>query len=243
MTSKDFKVQTEVFDGPLELLLTLIEDKKLHISEISLAQVADDYIEYISREDAIPTASMAHFVLVASTLVLIKSKALLPTLELSSEEESDITELEYRLQVYKIIKDRTTPLHKMFGKKILFLHQERDSGSGMFVPDNQITQKSIRDSIGGVINEFPVVEKLSTTVVEKVMSLEDMIRKLQKRVQRTLRAQFSEIVESDASPRERKLAVAVTFLALLELVKQQQIAMTQASTFSDITIDQITEKA
>ena len=79
MDGQEYTVKTEAFEGPLELLLNLIEKRKLFISDISLAQVADDYIEYINKQEDFPMASTADFILVASTLVLIKSKSLLPT--------------------------------------------------------------------------------------------------------------------------------------------------------------------
>ena len=69
-----FKIKTDVFEGPLELLLSLVEKRKLFINEISLAKIADDYIQHLEHHNAIPMEDSANFILVASTLVLIKSK-------------------------------------------------------------------------------------------------------------------------------------------------------------------------
>jgi hypothetical protein len=90
----EFQVKTHIFEGPLDTLLSLIEKRKLFINDISLAQVADDYISYVKSLNDFPIADSAHFILIASTLVLIKSKSLLPTLTLSEEEESSIEDLE-----------------------------------------------------------------------------------------------------------------------------------------------------
>ena len=98
---KDFKVRVGEFEGPLELLLDLIEKRKLHISDVSLSQVADEFIEYTKSIEDFPIADSADFILVASTLLLIKSKSLLPNLELTVEEEENIGELEKRLALYK----------------------------------------------------------------------------------------------------------------------------------------------
>jgi segregation and condensation protein A len=95
--SDKFLVKTEAFEGPLDLLLHLIEKRKLLINEVSLIKITDDYIEYIQSHDNISLKNNAHFILVASTLVLIKSKSLLPTLELTREEEQDIEDLEARI--------------------------------------------------------------------------------------------------------------------------------------------------
>jgi segregation and condensation protein A len=103
--SSALTVKTQVYEGPLDLLLELIEKRKLLINDISLAAVAEEYIGKIKSLAELPVAETAEFVALASTLLLIKSRSLLPTLELSGEEERDIKELQYRLEVYKIIKE------------------------------------------------------------------------------------------------------------------------------------------
>src|SRR5690242_7983178 len=85
-----YTVKTPAFEGPLDLLLDLIEKHKLAISEISLAKVADDYIAYVKTFSEFPVAMSAHFILVASTLLLIKSRSLLPNLALSDDEKGSI---------------------------------------------------------------------------------------------------------------------------------------------------------
>src|SRR3989338_4435492 len=95
-------VKTEVFEGPLDLLLELIEKRKLLISDVSLAQVCDEYIAQINAMHEMPVGETAEFVSLAATLLLIKSHSLLPTLELSPDETGDIKELEYRLGLYQI---------------------------------------------------------------------------------------------------------------------------------------------
>ena len=96
----EYQVKTHIFEGPLDTLLSLIEKRKLFINDISLSKVADDYIAYIKSLENFPIADSAHFILIASTLVLIKSKSLLPNLTLSEEEEHSIEDLEARLREY-----------------------------------------------------------------------------------------------------------------------------------------------
>ncbi len=108
----------EKYSGPLEKLLELIEERKLQISEISLAQVTDDFLRYLAKlkkEGELQTGRvserelarreglriLADFVAVASRLILIKSKSLLPELNLTGEEEAEIHDLEYRLKLYQ----------------------------------------------------------------------------------------------------------------------------------------------
>jgi segregation and condensation protein A len=89
-----YKVKTETFEGPLDLLLSLIEKRKLFINDISLAKVADDYVSHIQSLGNFPIADSANFILIASTLLLIKSKSLLPQLTLSEEEQTNVDDLE-----------------------------------------------------------------------------------------------------------------------------------------------------
>jgi segregation and condensation protein A len=98
-------VTTAVYQGPLDMLLELIEKRKLLINDISLASVTDEYIAQLNTMETIPVGEMAQFVSLAATLLLIKSRSLLPLLTLSDEETKDIKELEYRLAVYQIIKE------------------------------------------------------------------------------------------------------------------------------------------
>src|SRR3989344_7391616 len=98
MAETEFKIKTEIFEGPLDLLLNLIEKHKVFINDVSLTKVTDDFINYIKSFANLPISHTANFILVASTLLLLKSRSLLPILELSPEEEQSITDLETRLK-------------------------------------------------------------------------------------------------------------------------------------------------
>lgn len=115
-----FHIKIDAFEGPLDLLLDLIEKRKLFVSDISLAQVADDYITHVRSLAALPISDTAHFLLVASTLVLIKSKSLLPDLTLSGEEESDIDMLKRRLAILARMRKEGNRMAGMFGERVMF---------------------------------------------------------------------------------------------------------------------------
>ena len=89
----DFSVQTKVFEGPLALLLDLIEKRKLLINEISLSQVTNDFLDFVALLEQKDLNKLTEFIQVASTLILIKSKSLLPTLDLTTEETGEIEDL------------------------------------------------------------------------------------------------------------------------------------------------------
>ncbi|MDD4989460.1 MAG: segregation/condensation protein A, partial [Candidatus Pacebacteria bacterium] len=138
MENQGYKIKTEVFEGPLDLLLSLIEKRKLLINEISLAQITDDYIAYIKNTGNQTMGESANFILIASTLLLIKSRSLLPNLSLSEEEEQSIDELEHRLKIYKEIKELSVHIAERFGKEMIFAPQMRKFDP-VFSPDKDTT--------------------------------------------------------------------------------------------------------
>lgn len=231
---ESYKVKTEVFEGPLELLLDLIEKRKLFINEISLAKIADDYIGFVRQMERFPTAEIASFILVASTLILIKSKSLLPSLSLTDEEQSDISDLEDRLKLYQKIKELSGHIKNIFGKRIIFSRLQNKIIEPVFSPDSQITLKNILEAARDVLKNLPKPEALPKAVVKKIISLEEVIENLTERIKSGLKMSFrnfSNIGKQD------KVTVIVSFLAMLELVKQGIIQATQEKLFEDIDME------
>lgn len=228
-----FTVKQKSFEGPLDVLLDLIEKRKLFINDISLAKVADDYLEHVKSLENFPISDSANFVLIASTLVLIKSKSLLPSLELTSDEQGDIKDLERRLKIYKRIRDLSIGVKNQFGKQIAFAPEMRKVDP-VFSPDSSMTTKSCLQAIRDVLRNLPKTEILPKVVVQKVMSLEDMITNLTKRVTDSLRMSFKEF---SGDNKANKVHVIVSFLAMLELVKQGIISVTQERHGDDILME------
>lgn len=228
-----FKVKTKIFEGPLDALLSLIEKRKLFINDISLAEVADDYLAYIKTLQNFPIADSADFILVASTLVLIKSKSLLPNLELTEGEQGDIADLEKRLKIYKRIKELSVGVKAMFGKNIMFEPEPRKI-EPIFSPDSSMNVASIFSAVKDVLKNLPKKEFLPKAMVAKVMSLEEMITHLTERVSDNLRMSFREFSKDN---KESKVHIIVSFLAMLELVKQGIISVTQDRHFEDIVME------
>src|SRR5664280_991792 len=100
----NYQIKTEQFEGPMDLLLQMTEEQKLDITRVSLAKTAYQYLQYIANTQNITLEHLADFLSVASRLILIKSKALLPMLEFTEEEEEEIKDLEYQLAQYKKFK-------------------------------------------------------------------------------------------------------------------------------------------
>jgi len=229
-----YTIKTEVFEGPLDLLLSLIEKRKLLVNDISLSQVADDYIAHIREFENLPVGTTANFILIASTLVLIKSKSLLPTLDLTEEEEGSIEDLERRLKEYKRIKDLSVHVKNNFGKNISFPRNQSAYKETVFSPDKNTNINNIFIAIKKVVIGLPKKEIVPQVVVRKVISLEKMMENLAKRIQTRLSMSFKEF---SGIGKKEKVEVVVGFLAMLELVKQGVIGVIQKEHFGDIDME------
>ncbi|OGC88234.1 hypothetical protein A3D70_02685 [Candidatus Adlerbacteria bacterium RIFCSPHIGHO2_02_FULL_54_18] len=223
-------VKTEVYEGPLDVLLELVEKRKLLINDISLAAVTDEYIEQINAMESLPVSDTAEFVALAATLLLIKSRSLLPHLELSGDETRDIKELEYRLALYQLIKDAARGLHQLDLPHLSPGNpREREP---LFIPDPALTPEGLQTAAEQLIEGFPALLILPKVEVKKIISLEEMVERMAGRIQSAIRMSFKEF----AGKKERG-EIIVGFLALLELVKQGIIKAQQESHFGDITLE------
>ncbi|MFA6511369.1 MAG: ScpA family protein [Candidatus Paceibacterota bacterium] len=245
METDNFQIKTTNFEGPFGLLLNLIEKRKLHISDVSLAQVTEDYLAYMNKLGGLSPAEVSSFILVASTLLLIKSKSLLPNLDLTLEEEGDIRNLEERLRLYEIFTKLSGNIKKDFGKKIIFAPLERKNDFLVFLPDEQITQESMMTFVRGALGAMPKKVFLPEVEVRTVISIEEMIDKLTERIQNSMKMNFKELAPpgrgEPGSPmtKEERVVVIVGFLAMLELVRQGIINAVQEN--EEIILQRISE--
>jgi len=167
-TRISYRVKTEQFEGPLDLLLSLIEKRKLFISDFALSKVADDYIAHIRSFEAFPMNDVANFLLVASTLVLIKSKSILPDLNLTKEEESDIDDLKRRLAMYELFRGLAVHIKTQYGKKLIFERSGRPEIQPVFAPDKRLTIAQMSESIRNVQNALPKKLIVPKATIKKV---------------------------------------------------------------------------
>jgi segregation and condensation protein A len=228
-----FTVKTEIFEGPLDLLLALIERRKLLINDISLATVTDDFIDFVNREVNFPITERAHFVLVASTLLLIKSKSLLPTLELTDEEEASVHDLERRLRLHKRFVELGKHITVRYGRFPMHNARWKQTQTVLFSPDVHVRKEALLNCVKLLLQTIPLAT-IPRTVVVKIMSLEEMIESLATRIARNLRLSFKEFA---GLGKTEKTHVIVSFLAVLELVKQGVVSVTQHELFSDIHME------
>jgi len=157
-------------------------------------------------------------------------------LELSPDEQEDIDDLERRLKLYKQYKRLAGHVDNQFGKQILFATNGHMSYDPLFTPDDSTNTKKLHQAIKQLIVAFPKPKTLSKVVVDKVMSLEEMITRMTTRVQTAIKLKFSEAIERGGNDREQKLNVVISFLAMLELVKQGAVLVNQEAAFADILL-------
>lgn len=234
MTNSRFHIQTEHFHGPFDLLLSLIEKRKLHINDVSLTQVADDFIAYVNSHDDFPVEETAHFIVVAATLLLIKSRSLLPELDLTQEEEEDVEDLERRLRLYKKIRRIALLLHPQWLKTPMVSRLATPRPKTVFAP-GKLSTDTLHHTLATLLKQTQqTVQTLPEVKVQKVMSLDAMIDRLSRRIERSLTMSFKEF---SGLGKEEKVHVVVSFLAMLELVKQGSLRVQQSGAFQDIQLE------
>lgn len=234
-----YQVRLEKFEGPMNLLLELIEKEKMDVTELSLAKVSDQYLEYIRSNDKIHLENLADFLSVASKLILIKSRALLPTLKFSEEEEDEIQDLAKQLAEFKKFKDISVKLGELAHSDKICYSRAGFLGVGpVFYPPQNINAYDLKNSFLKLLSEIPILEKLQEEVVSEVITLEEKIGELEIKLRKKLETSFSELV----SKSENKIDVIVSFLAMLEMIKQRIIEVEQEDLFKDIKLKHITSQ-
>lgn len=226
-----FSYTTAGFEGPLETLLNLIEDRKLSISSISLAEVTDAYLAYMERLPELPLPETSQFVLIASTLLLIKSRTLLPTLELSRDERESVEELERRLARLRSIRTAAKLLKRQWGSAPLVLAKRAPLKEAVFAPAG-VSLAILVEALKRLVHTLPKPGSVAEATVAPVLALEEVISQVRTRLTRAFRARFSELTRSRG-----KHDVIVYFLAMLELVRSGSASVSQDKLFSDITIE------
>ena len=238
-----YVVKAASFEGPLEHLLNLVESRKLFINEVSLAQVTNDYLEYVRALPKYNLGDITGFVVVAATLILIKSRSLLPNLELTQEETENIVDLETRLKLYQKAKDLGDTIRQMYGTVKIHLGIRRMPSEPIFSPDKNVTTTHLHELACGIIDRIPKeVAPHQEVRIEKVMSIEEMIESLVERISSHISMTFSEFTKqhSSSNARVERVHTIVSFLALLELVREGIIDVLQQDTFADMTINKVT---
>ncbi len=227
------QVKVQQFEGPLDLLLSLIEEQKLDITQIALAQVTEQFLQYIKQLEKFDATTLADYLSIAAKLLVIKSKAILPTLEMEAEEEEFALDLTEKLLLYKQFKEVAKHLKHLdnrrrqsFTRTLAFA--ERIS----FMPDSEVSADTLRDNVLKVINSLRELDSLPKAQIREAISIQEKIDHLQLVLSEKIETKMSDLLATA----KNKPEIIITFLALLELIKQRIFIVDQETLFTDITI-------
>ena len=239
--------KTENFEGPLDILLSLIEKRKLLINQISLSIITEDFINFIKdldQEDEFYLKHKTQFLSIASILLLIKSKSLLPNLETTSEENVEIEDLERRLKILTLMREYGVKIEGMFNTKNLYFQGNFKKDIVLFTPTDDINFDSIKEGIYKILSKIPKIEKeIDKVKIKKSISIEEMMDRLSDRIRGAFNMKFTTFsggsrkkFETEEEFRDHKRHIALSFLALLELIKQNMILANQNNLFEEIDL-------
>lgn len=234
--ANNYEVKLEKFSGPLEKLLELIEAKQLEITQINLAEVTADFLKYLqSFSGGAEPAVLADFLVVAAKLILIKSKTLLPNLELTDEEKSDVHNLELQLKLYQQFKRAAENIKKLWSENQRSYSRDFFAGLGearVFYPPPELT---VDDMVGAIRRLIFSIRALLPEATEKikrlVITLESKVKEITERLALAAEMSFKKAVSG-----KTKIEIIVSFLALLHLLRERIVKVEQGDMFGDIIL-------
>jgi segregation and condensation protein A len=230
-------VKLAQFEGPLELLLELITAKKMEISQIALAEVTDQYLNTIADIETVAPGELADFLVVASTLLLIKSRTLLPAFAVSEEEEHAMLSLEDRLREYQRYRGAGKVLKSLFERNAQVFTRTLWQGfpGGFFLPQNPPTANDLAARLRRLKEELEAFfAPRETKVIARIMSIEEKIKEILGRIEKEASMTFT-----DLSGERSKAELILAFLALLFLFRQKTIMLSQEAKFGPIVVQKI----
>ena len=232
-----FRLELPAFEGPLELLLQLIEREELDVTEVSLLAVTEQYLHQIRSQEQIDVGALAEFIAIGARLLLLKSRALLPRDETAAEEEEagdELADLVAALREYRRFKEAASYL------------RDRDRGHASYTREatppkvplpsglDDVTLGSLADVIRDVLARLPEEQEPAELEREPVR-LSDRIASLVDTLERERRTPFRALIEQATSRTE----VIVDFMAVLELIKSRYLLAEQPEPFGEIELVRI----
>lgn len=233
----EFTVKLDRYEGPYTKLLELIDQKKLSITEISLVSVADEYIEYIKTLEQKNLIDISQFIVVASTLILMKAKSLLPGVNYTEEEEKQVHDLEYKLELYAMLAGACSKINSVYLKKKLYTREHiKHKGGSIFVPDNRVTSVMLQSIALLTLASFVTPKQLVKVAVEQALRIENVIEGLLDRVKKMQSVTLQSLADGAKTVEERKKLLIVNFIAMLELLRSGSINAEQHTDGGEIQI-------
>lgn len=217
------------FQGPLDLLLTLIQKQKLDISKISLSKIADQYLKFIDENQNIPFNKLLDFLTIASQLIILKIRTLLPYLSVEDEAEAE-NNLVIRLQNYQIYLNLSKKLQNRLNNQQYGCFSRLSKSINFGIDESCLSlpllQKTASRLLKRKIQTMPII------ALKKIFNIEEKIKQINDYLKQKEKFLFSELVGRTSS----KIEIIISFLALLELSKNGVVFISQKVMFEEITI-------
>lgn len=227
------KFKLEQFEGPLDLLLGLIDDQKLDISEVVISEVTEQFLNYLDGVEQKQPEHLADFLVIATKLLFLKSRRLLPQFGVEEEEGPS---LEDQLRLYKAFVEASNKLNKRWldSKRSIF-RKEPSKKLEEFLPPGNFGLENLKESMDKLLYRITPPKPLPRTHIDKSVTIKEKIDQIRNLLKTNKEVSFSGLLDGS----KNKTEVIVGFLALLELVKQKTVSLKQKNNFSDINIYQV----
>ena len=230
------KVQFETFDGPLDLLLNLLSKNEIDIYDIPIAKITDQYMAYLYKADELNIELASEFIVVASQLIEIKSRMMLPKEEPEEPEADPREELVRRLNEYRVFKQISEYI-----KRGESTYQELVVKDPEYFPQLSedtpldINTQMLLNAIRSVFARTRIKpeEEFDYTIMREEVSVEEMMEQIYARLTREYRISFFSLFEQNSS----KYYIIAACLAILEMVKDGGVILYQETPYADIIIE------
>ncbi len=244
LDQNDYKVRIVHFEGPLDLLLHLVGCARIDIEEIFVSEVTGQYLEYVASMDALSMDSASEFIEMAATLLYIKSRLILPSDDAETEEDDPEQELISRLKTYKVYKEAAEALKPMelHAASVYYKLPEEFGFPEERLELEQMTLESLCAAYAEVTSRQPDAHYEH---IEEVQIQKDAytIKERSRYIMRVLSQAGITTFGSLFSEAHSKMEVAVTFIALLNMLHKNIISIQQNQCFEEIYISRKTEEA
>ncbi|NRY62807.1 segregation and condensation protein A [Clostridium beijerinckii] len=242
------KIKINDFEGPFDLLLHLIRKNQMSIYNVKIYEITNQYLNYINEMKKMDLEITSEFIVVAATLIEIKSKNLLPKLKKQEDdEEDDEKKLLEKLILYRkikgvsvFLKDRYTSAGEIYGKKPEVIEEKRDDTDKKDLLKN-ISLIELFNIYNNLLEIYNNKQNRNNIIQKKIYvdkyKIEDKLEYIMDKLKTEKVSSFHKIIENC----ECKLECVVTFLALLEMIKQRMIKVYQSENFSNILIERRTD--
>jgi len=226
------EIKIEKFQGPLDLLLQLIDQEELEITEISLSEIIEHFLEELEKIEQESEQDLADFLVIATKLVYLKSKQLLPYLY-EEEEEEDLTD---QLKMYKKFVDASVYIEKLWQneKKSYGRVEPLQKQKEFVIPENAL-QDNLHKSFSDLLKRLKPVNPLPTAKVDHSVSVRDVINHLKGTLKKIKKFKFSELFKNS----KNKTEVIISFLAVLDMIKSGEVYMKQTKAFDDFEVKRV----